>query len=59
MYVDFASPVYVELLCKMVRRELASDHPEKQVELSEMLPTPEQNWLQDASGQKYTVIMGE
>jgi hypothetical protein len=54
VYVDFASPVYVELLCKMIRRVLASDHPEKQVELSEMLPAPEQNWLRDASGQKYT-----
>ena len=54
VYVDFSSPLYVELLCKMVRRVFASDHPEKKVELSEMLPTPEQNWLRDASGQKYT-----
>jgi hypothetical protein len=33
---------------------LASNGLEKQVELSEMLPAPEQNWLQDAAGQKYT-----
>jgi hypothetical protein len=54
MYVDFASPIYVELLAKMIRRVLASNDPEKQVELSEMLPAPEHNWLQDAAGQKYT-----
>lgn len=54
IYVDFESPVYVELLRKMIRRVLASDHPDKQVELSEMLPSPEQNWLRDAREQKYT-----
>lgn len=54
IYVDFASPVYVEILCKMVRRVVASNDPEKLIDLSEMLPTPEQNWLLDAAEQKYT-----
>ena len=54
LYVDFDSPVYVELFIKVVRRVLASDRPNEQIAISEMLPTPDQVWLSDFSGEKYT-----
>jgi hypothetical protein len=54
LYLDFESPVYVEMFCKAVRRVLASEQPEESVTMSEMLPTPEQAWLRDAAGQSYT-----
>jgi hypothetical protein len=47
MYVDFDSPLYVELFTKIVRKASA-------VVVSEMLPTPEQTWLPDAAGERYT-----
>lgn len=52
-YIDLSSPLYVELLVKAVRRILQAD-PTKKVIISEMLPTPHQNWLTDADGQRYT-----
>jgi hypothetical protein len=54
VYFDFDSPVYVEILAKLVRRVLASDQPETPVVISEMLPTAEQLWLPDTANQKYT-----
>jgi lantibiotic biosynthesis dehydratase-like protein len=53
-FVDLDSPVFVELLCKMVRRVLASDLPNRSVTISEMLPGPDQLWLPDACGNRYT-----
>lgn len=53
-YLDFESPIYVEIFIKMIRRMLASDSHEGRVTLSEMFPTPEQVWLPDANGQTYT-----
>jgi hypothetical protein len=53
-YLDFESPIYVEIFIKMVRRMLAADMKSGVVTLSEMLPTPEQAWLPDAEGQSYT-----
>lgn len=53
-YVDFESPVYIDILCKAVRRVLASDRPGEDAVISEMLPTPDQIWLPDANGQRYT-----
>lgn len=53
-FVDLDSSVFVELLCKMVRRVLASDLPNRSVTISEMLPGPDQLWLPDASGNRYT-----
>src|SRR5262249_3987346 len=53
VYVDFESPIYVELLAKLVRQAR-----EKQttgtVDVTEMLPTPEQCWLVDCEGKCYT-----
>jgi len=51
-YVDFESPMYVGTLAKMVRRQRGSgDLP---LTVTEMLPTPEQVWLPDAEGRRYT-----
>lgn len=53
-YVDFASPVYVNLLAKMVRRTAERHGPEARITVSEMLPTADQTWLPDRDGRHYT-----
>jgi hypothetical protein len=53
-YVDFSSPVYVEILVKMIRRMLASKHAAKTITVSEMLPAPGQLWLPDSEGNAYS-----
>ena len=53
-YLDFESPIYVEIFIKMIRRMLASESREGNVTLSEMLPAPDQVWLPDADGRTYT-----
>jgi len=53
-YVDFSSPVYVEILCKMVRRVQVSSVAEKEITFSEMLPGAADAWLADSGGEKYT-----
>ncbi|GGW16175.1 hypothetical protein GCM10018980_17710 [Streptomyces capoamus] len=52
-YVDFDSPVYVNILAKAIRR-LAARDPWARLTVSEMLPTPEQAWLTDDLGNRYT-----
>ncbi|MEU6889661.1 lantibiotic dehydratase [Streptomyces viridosporus] len=52
-YVDFDSPVYVTILAKTLRR-LARRDPRGTVTITEMLPTPEQTWLRDDEGRRYT-----
>jgi hypothetical protein len=52
-YVDFHSPVYVNIFAKAVRR-LLRDDPYGRMTISEMLPSPEQTWLTDAAGDHYT-----
>jgi Lantibiotic dehydratase, N terminus len=54
VFLDFDSPVYIELFSRIVRRILASSKPEDLVTISEMLPTPQQTWLWDAQGRRYT-----
>ncbi len=50
VYVDFASPVYVEVLAELVRRAARTG---ASVAFVEMLPGPEQCWLADSEGQRY------
>ncbi|MFF1901950.1 lantibiotic dehydratase [Kitasatospora sp. NPDC058218] len=52
-FVDFDSPVYVTILAKAARR-LARKDPDARLTVSEMLPTPEQAWLTDDQGRRYT-----
>ncbi len=47
VYVDFDSPLYVELLAKQLRAASAAT-------LSEMLPALNDTWLLDAEGARYT-----
>jgi hypothetical protein len=51
-YVDFDSPIYVDILAKVVRHTI--EHEEAYVTLSEMVPAPDQVWLPDAEGRLYT-----
>ncbi len=53
-YVDFDSPIYVEIFLKVVRRTEAGKGGETLIAVSEMLPTHDQTWLTDAAGQHYT-----
>jgi hypothetical protein len=53
-YLDFDSPVYVEIFCKMVRRMLASHRADELITMTEMLPTTDQLWLRDSDGRAYT-----
>ncbi|MEU4570268.1 lantibiotic dehydratase [Micromonospora sp. NPDC023956] len=52
-HVDADSPALVELLCAAVRR-LNADGPGHRLTISEMLPAPDECWLTDADGQRYT-----
>ncbi|WP_234320943.1 lantibiotic dehydratase [Streptomyces katrae] len=52
-YVDFDSPVYVNILAKAVRR-MARKEPDGRAVFTEMLPSPEQAWLTDDQGEAYT-----
>lgn len=53
-YVDFESPVYTDILAKVVRRTKNSDEADSLITFSEMLPDHGQTWLTDAAGQHYT-----
>jgi hypothetical protein len=50
-YVDMESPVLVEILCRAIRR---MNSPGEKLVLSEMLPGPQQLWVHDAKGRRYT-----
>ena len=53
-YLDFASPMYVEILVKMIRRALAGGQEEESVFFSEMVPGHGESWLPDIKGNLYT-----
>lgn len=52
-FVDFRSPVLVEILAKMVRRTSDSSQSDSLISCSEMLPTLNHAWLPDAAGNSY------
>jgi hypothetical protein len=52
-YVDFDSPIYVNILARMIRRA-AQSSPEAQIRIVEMLPDVNQTWLLDSEGHHYT-----
>ncbi|HET6285618.1 MAG TPA: lantibiotic dehydratase, partial [Amycolatopsis sp.] len=52
-YVDFDAPVFVNIFAKAVRR-LARQDPAGRLSITEMLPSPEQAWLTDDKGNRYT-----
>lgn len=54
-YVDFTSPIYVNVLTKMVRRTNAAERlPDKTITVVEMLPAHDNLWLADHEGNRYT-----
>jgi hypothetical protein len=53
-YVDFDSPILVNMLAKMGRRMLEQGTADALISVTEMLPSSDQSWLPDADGQRYT-----
>lgn len=53
-YVDFDSPMLVNMFMKKVRRVSEQNAPDSLVTVTEMCPTIDQIWLPDAAGQHYT-----
>jgi hypothetical protein len=55
VYVDFASPIYVNALAKTIRRANADERlPDKTITVVEMLPAHDDLWLADREGNRYT-----
>ena len=55
IYVDFSSPIYVNVLAKLVRRTNAAEGlPDKTITVVEMLPSHDDLWLADHEGNRYT-----
>ncbi len=53
VYVDFDSPIYVDLFAKIIRR--TSERGQTMtISISEMLPRLDQTWLRDIEGRRYT-----
>ena len=53
-YVDFDSPIYVNLLAKLLRRTTQQGGEGMQAVFTEMLPDVEHSWLPDVEGRRYT-----
>lgn len=53
-FVDFDSPVYVNILARHARHTAERTSPETSIVVSEMLPTPDTAWLADSGGNRYT-----
>lgn len=51
-YMDFDSPISVERMSRYVR-DLHRKDPTAMVTISEMLPSPDETWLEDADGRRY------
>jgi hypothetical protein len=53
-YLDFESPVSVDIFSRMVRRTLEVKAPDAAVDITEMFPCSDQLWLEDMDGNSYT-----
>jgi hypothetical protein len=53
VYVDFDSHVLTGTACRLLRRA-AAERPQGVVRFTEMLPGPEDCWLEDDAGRRYT-----
>ena len=54
VYVDFDSAIYVDLLAKLIRRTCEFDDSDEPLVITEMVPTLDRTWLEDAEGERYT-----
>jgi hypothetical protein len=52
-YIDFSSPIYVNILAKMIRRT-AETGQDAEFAITEMLPSHDEIWLPDSKGQRFT-----
>jgi hypothetical protein len=53
IYIDFNSPVLTRILCRQLRHA-TTDFPGQPARFTEMLPGPDDCWLADEDGQRYT-----
>jgi hypothetical protein len=53
-YVDFCSPVYVNIMAKAMRRTTERAGEAARVRVTEMLPGIDQVWLPDRARNRYT-----
>ena len=54
-YVDFESPILINFFTRSVRNMLSGGELDDElITVTEMLPTPDQLWVTDALGQRYT-----
>lgn len=54
VYVDFDSPIYVDVFAKIIRRTSEMKGDATTISISEMLPRLDQTWLRDIEGRRYT-----
>jgi Lantibiotic dehydratase, N terminus len=54
IYADLTSLASVDLIARSLRRSCRNAGADATVTVTEMLPTPDQAWLTDAQGQRYT-----
>jgi amino acid adenylation domain-containing protein len=54
IYADLTSLASIDLISRALRRSRRTVGPDATVNVVEMLPTPDQAWLTDAQGQRYT-----
>ena len=54
IYADLTSLASIDLIARSLRRAVRNAGADATVTVVEMLPTPEQAWLTDALGQRYT-----
>jgi len=54
IYVDFDSPLFVNVLAKLARKARANSDDGADLKVTEMLPSISQAWLPDAEGRCYT-----
>jgi len=53
-FLDLTSPVYTRLLCTLLRAARTKVGEDASVTVTELLPGPEDAWLVDAAGRRYT-----
>ena len=53
-FVDLASPILIDIFAKVVRKTQRLKLSETEIVITEMLPRPDQTWLYDIDGNKYT-----
>ena len=54
LYLDLDSPIYMEILAKLIRRMSRESQDNPFIGITEMLPAPNQLWLSDAQDNRYT-----